>query len=102
MSGQVDKLAKELVATSKANRNELEELIKAEMGRLLGALDLARVEDVDRLRGRVAELEARLAAVETTSDAGSDTVRGSTDGAARAPRARGTVKTAKSTSGGGP
>ncbi|AWS42387.1 accessory factor UbiK family protein [Streptosporangium sp. 'caverna'] len=101
MSDQVDKLAGELVAVSKANRREIEEIVKAEVSRLFGVLDLARAEEVDRLRSRVAELEARLAAVEATSASGSDTVRESTGKAARAPRARGTTKTAKSTSGGG-
>ncbi|SNT59362.1 Polyhydroxyalkanoate synthesis regulator phasin [Streptosporangium subroseum] len=98
---QVDKLARELVAVSKANRREIEEIIKAEVSSLFDMLDLARAEEVDRLRSRVAELEARLATVEATSDAGSDTVRESTGKAARAPRARGTAKTVKSTSGGG-
>lgn len=101
MPDQVDKLARELVAASKADGREIEEIIKAEVSRLFGVFDLARAEEVDRLRSRVAELETRLAAVEATSDAGSDTVRESTGKAARAPRARGTTKTVKSTSGGG-
>lgn len=92
MPDQVDKLARELVMASKANRREIEESIKIEVNRLFGVLDLARAEEVDRLRSRVAELETRLAAVEATSDAGSDTVRESTGKAARAPRARGTDK----------
>ena len=102
MPDQVDKPARELVAASKADRREIEEIVKAEVSRLFGVLDLARAEEVDRLRSRVAELETRLAAVEATSDAGSDTVRESTGKAARAPRARGDkTKTVKSTSGGG-
>ncbi|MFD8532702.1 hypothetical protein ACFV0L_35360 [Streptosporangium canum] len=64
MSGQVDKMAKELVATGKANREQLDELVRLEVNRLLGALDLARSEDVDRLRTRVGELEARVASAE--------------------------------------
>ncbi|MBB5963504.1 hypothetical protein [Planomonospora venezuelensis] len=63
MSGQVDKLARELVSTGKANRDQLNELVRAEVDRLLGRLDLARAEDLDRLGSRIAELEARLAAV---------------------------------------
>ncbi|WP_093887420.1 hypothetical protein [Streptosporangium canum] len=64
MSGQVDKMAKELVATGKANREQLDELVRLEVNRLLGALDLTRSEDVDRLRARVGELEARVASAE--------------------------------------
>lgn len=64
MSGQVDKMAKELVATGKANREQLDELVRLDVNRLLGALDLARSEDVDRLRARVGELEARVASAE--------------------------------------
>ncbi|MEV4247804.1 hypothetical protein AB0J63_30855 [Streptosporangium canum] len=163
MSGQVDKMAKELVATGKANREQLDELVRLDVNRLLGALDLARSEDVDRLRARVGELEARVASAEkalrkvsaersrttaegdasggpaarsrttaegevsgrpakgaaragkavkdtgkdkgkgtkATSAAASDTVKASTGKAARAPRARTTTKSAKSTSGGG-
>ncbi|MEV0423471.1 hypothetical protein [Streptosporangium canum] len=83
MSGQVDKMAKELVATGKANREQLDELVRLEVNRLLGALDLARSEDVDRLRARMGELEARVASAEealgkvsaersrTTAEAGS-------------------------------
>jgi BMFP domain-containing protein YqiC len=93
MSDRVDKLARELAVASKANQKELEEITKVEMSRLLGALDLARAEEVDRLRSRVAELETRLAAVEATSDAGSDTVRESTGKTAHVPRARRTTKT---------
>ncbi|GAA3100695.1 hypothetical protein GCM10010485_43550 [Streptosporangium carneum] len=40
-------------------------------------------------------------AVEATSAVASDTVKASTGGAARAPRARATTKSAKSSSGGG-
>ncbi|MEV4182554.1 hypothetical protein AB0J28_14065 [Streptosporangium canum] len=179
MSDQVDKMAKELVATGKANREQLDELVRLDVNRLLGALDLARSEDVDRLRARVGELEARVASAEkalrkvsaarsrttvegdasagpaersrttakagspdgpaersrttaegevsgrpakgaaragkavkdtgkdkgkgikATSAAASDTVKASTGKAARAPRARTTTKSAKSTSGGG-
>lgn len=176
MSGQVDKMAKELVAMGKANREQLDELVRLDVNRLLGALDLARDEDVDRLRARVAELEARVASAEealrkisaersrttaegdasegpaersrtaakagspdgpaassrttaegevsgrpaegaaragtgkgkgtgkgakATGAAASDTVKASTGKAARAPRARTTTKSAKSTSGGG-
>ncbi|OUC94643.1 hypothetical protein CA984_21595 [Streptosporangium minutum] len=184
MSGQVDKMAKELVAMGKTNREQLDELVRLDVNRLLGALDLARDEDVDRLRARVGELEARVASAEevlrkisaersrttaeggasdraagrsrTTAEAGSpdrpagrsrttaegnasgrpaeraakagkagkagtgkgrgegtgkgakatgaaasDTVKASTGKAARAPRARTTTKSAKSTSGGG-
>ncbi|MFI7053255.1 hypothetical protein ACWDOR_29640 [Streptosporangium canum] len=183
MSDQVDKMAKELVATGKANREQLDELVRLDVNRLLGALDLARGEDVDRLRARVGELEARVASAEkalrkvsaersrttakagspdgpagrsrttaegdasdgpaersrataegevsgrpakgaaragkavkdtgkdtgkdrgkgikATSAAASDTVKASTGKAARAPRARTTTKSAKSTSGGG-
>ncbi|MFF5205344.1 phasin family protein [Streptosporangium sp. NPDC000396] len=70
MSGQVDRLAKELVTTGKANRSQLDEIIKTEVNRLLGAFDIAlteETEEIDRLRARVAELEAKLAAVEKES-----------------------------------
>lgn len=93
MSGQVDKLDRELFAASGADRREIEEIAKAEASRLFGALDLARAEEADRPRSRVAELESRPASVEATSDAGSDTVRESTGKTAHAPRARGTTQT---------
>ncbi|GIH99803.1 phasin family protein [Planobispora takensis] len=60
MSGQVDKMAKELVATGKANRDQLNEMIKSEVGRLLDRLDLPRSEEIDRLGSRIAQLEAVL------------------------------------------
>ncbi|MEU7454444.1 hypothetical protein [Streptosporangium roseum] len=103
MSGQVDKMAKELVATGKANREQLDELVRLDVNRLLGALDLARTEDVDRLRARVGELEARLAsAEEALGKVSAERSRTTAEGDASDRPAAGSRTAAKADSPGGP
>lgn len=103
MSGQVDKMAKELVATGKANREQLDELVRLDVNRLLGALDLARSEDVDRLRARVGELEARLAsAEEALGKVSAERSRTTAEGGASDRPATGSRTVAKGDSPGGP
>jgi hypothetical protein len=62
LSHQISALTGEVVAAGKANGAQLGALAGKELDRLLGALDLARADDLTRLRERVAELESRLAA----------------------------------------
>lgn len=113
MSDHVGEPAGELVATGRADRTEHKKIVKVEAGRLSDARGPVRSGDADRPRCRAAEPEAGLAAAEATtgamsdtgseatSGAGSDTVGESMGDAARVPRARGTIETVKSTSGGG-
>ncbi|GAB3212167.1 hypothetical protein ACQEU5_16945 [Marinactinospora thermotolerans] len=57
----IQTLAADLIETSKANRAALDDLIEAEVRRVLDRLDLVRRDEYDRLARRVAELERRLA-----------------------------------------
>jgi hypothetical protein len=55
--GQVQSLAEELVAASKANRELLLSLVRAEVDRAVGALGLASRDDVAALRRQVERLQ---------------------------------------------
>ncbi|WP_067965190.1 hypothetical protein [Nocardiopsis trehalosi] len=57
----IQTLATDLIETSRANREALDALVRAEVEQVLGRLDLVRRDDYDRLARRVAELERRLA-----------------------------------------
>ena len=53
---RVAKLAEELLAASRANRELLEKLIKSEVDRAAARLGFLRAEDLEALRGEIAEL----------------------------------------------
>ena len=60
VSGQVQALADELMATSKANRDLLTAFVRAEVERGVAGLRLVRADELDALRARVARLEATV------------------------------------------
>jgi polyhydroxyalkanoate synthesis regulator phasin len=63
-AGQVQAIAGELVATSRANREALIGLIRYEIDRALGRLGLATADEVAALRAQVHALEVNLRANE--------------------------------------
>ena len=88
--GQVQSLAEELVAASKANRELLTGLIRAEVDRAVGALGLATRDDVAALRRQVERLQHDMR--ETAS-----TKKSATRKPTKKPAARSATKTAKKT-----
>ena len=52
----MDKLADELLATSKANRQLLTQFVDAEVQKAVGRLGLAKSEDIEDLRAEIAAL----------------------------------------------
>jgi polyhydroxyalkanoate synthesis regulator phasin len=68
-SGRVAKLAEEILAASRANRELLENLISAEIDKAAGRWGFVRKDDVEGLRGEVAELRAVLANAFSASSA---------------------------------
>ncbi|QSB12584.1 phasin family protein [Natronosporangium hydrolyticum] len=63
-ASQAQSMVEDLLATSRANREELTKLVRFEVERTMGKLGLATAEEVGQLAARVQELERRLA--ETT------------------------------------
>lgn len=61
-AAQAQSLVEELVATSRANREELTKLVRYEVERALGAVGLATAEEVQELAARVRELERQARA----------------------------------------
>src|SRR5690348_13010167 len=59
---RVSKLADELVATSKANRELLTKFVDAEVKKAVGRLGLAKAEDIEGWRAEIAALRAASAA----------------------------------------
>ncbi len=59
-SERVAKLAEEIMNAGRANRELLQQLVAAEVERVVGRLGLARAEDVTALASEVAELRSRL------------------------------------------
>jgi polyhydroxyalkanoate synthesis regulator phasin len=59
-SERVAKLADELMAASRANRDLLEKVVKAEVDKAASRLGFARVEDLDALRTEIAKLRQTL------------------------------------------
>ena len=57
---RVTKLAEEVLAASRANRDLLEKLIKAEVDKAAGRLGFARAEDLEALRTEIAELRRTM------------------------------------------
>jgi polyhydroxyalkanoate synthesis regulator phasin len=66
---QLQGLADELVRTSAANREAITNLVRVELERALGALGLAKADEVETLTARVRELEAQLQAVKAPAAA---------------------------------
>ena len=58
---RVSKLAEEIVAASRANRELLQKLIESEVDRAAGRFGFARTEDLEVLRREIAELRLGLA-----------------------------------------
>lgn len=57
---RVTKLADELMAASRANRNLLEKLIQAEIDKAATRLGFARAQDLDELRSDIADLRSMV------------------------------------------
>lgn len=85
--GQVQSLAEELVAASKANRELLSGLVRAEVDRAVAALGLATRDDVAALRRQVDRIQHDL-------DGGKSTTRTKTATAAKKATRPATKKTA--------
>jgi polyhydroxyalkanoate synthesis regulator phasin len=69
---RVTKLAEELLTASRANRNVLEKLVRAEVDRAASRLGFVRMQDLEELRAEVADLRSR---VSTGADHGGPRVR---------------------------
>lgn len=61
-AAQLQGLADELVRASAANREAVQNLVRAELDRALNAIGLVKAEEVETLTARVRELEAQLQA----------------------------------------
>lgn len=59
-SGRVGRLAEEIIAASRANRELMGNLIASEVEQVVSRLGLARAEEVQQLRAEVASLRERL------------------------------------------
>ncbi len=59
---RVTKLAEDLLTASRANRNVLEKLVRAEVDKAATRLGLVRMHDLEELRAEVADLRSRLSA----------------------------------------
>lgn len=59
---RVTKLAEDLLTASRANRNVLEKLVRAEVDKAATRLGLVRMHDLEELRSEVADLRSRLSA----------------------------------------
>lgn len=57
---RVAKLSEEILAASRANRELLENLVAAEVGKAVGRLGFIRSEDLDEVREEIAELRVQL------------------------------------------
>ena len=68
---KAEELAKELIARSNKNRNELVRMIRAEISNQLTSLGVATKRDVERLERRVARLEGGTKKKTTTRSSGS-------------------------------
>ena len=88
--GQVQSLAEELVAASKANRELLTGLIRAEVDRAVGALGLATRDDVAALRRQVERLQHDMREMASTK-------KSATRKPTKKPAARSATKPAKKT-----
>ncbi len=71
-SERVTKLAEELLTASRANRNVLEKLVRAEVDKAATRLGFVRMHDLEELRAEVADLSSRLSA---SADHGGPRVR---------------------------
>jgi polyhydroxyalkanoate synthesis regulator phasin len=71
-SERVTKLAEELLTASRANRNVLEKLVRAEVDKAATRLGFVRMQDLEELRAEVADLSSRLSA---SADHGGPRVR---------------------------
>jgi len=88
--GQVQSLAEELVAASKANRELLTGLIRAEVDRAVGALGLATRDDVAALRRQVERQQHDMREMASTK-------KSATRKPTKKPAARSATKPAKKT-----
>ena len=61
-SERVTKLAEELLTASRANRNVLEKVVRAEVDKAASRLGFVRMQDLEQLRAEVADLRSRLSA----------------------------------------
>jgi polyhydroxyalkanoate synthesis regulator phasin len=59
-AAQLQAIAEDVVAASAANREALTKLVRAEVDRALGAVGLAKADDVAELEARVEDLETEL------------------------------------------
>jgi len=59
---RVTKLAEELLTASRANRNVLEKVVRAEVDKAASRLGFVRMQDLEELRAEVADLRSRLSA----------------------------------------
>ena len=67
--GQVQDLAEDLVTTSKANREALTGMIRAEVDRAVARMGFVREDELAALRRHVLRLESELADVRASTDA---------------------------------
>jgi polyhydroxyalkanoate synthesis regulator phasin len=69
---RVTKLAEELLTASRANRNVLEKLVRAEVDKAATRLGFVRMQDLEELKAEVADLRSKLS---TGADHGGPRVR---------------------------
>jgi polyhydroxyalkanoate synthesis regulator phasin len=65
---QLQSLADDLMKASTANRQALTKLVRSELDRALAAVGLVSADDVAALKGRIRDLETRLAVSPRTAD----------------------------------